>query len=133
MSTKSARQITQSCVHIWELLDIDMRVIPKNSLADPELLEDYFYHPKVQQLISQRKKANGKEKKSVIEAQTISSKLGALRKLFNFSKTRQVFFGVNFQEIDVMILKIQELTTGLKPLILERYTVFYITNDPIHE
>jgi len=126
-NAKSARQITQDCIHIWQVLDTEMRISP-NSLADPELLEDYFVIPNVNRLKneSKTKKVHGKEKKKSIEAKTISSKLGALNKLLNFSKTRQVFFGLNFQQIEIITLKIQELNNGLKQLISERYFTLQI-------
>lgn len=109
---KAAKEIASSCKQIWLVIDEKMCLNP-NQLADPENLEDVYLIPQVKKL-----EAN---EKNHFEATTLRSKLGCINKLLQFSKIRAVFFGLDFQQLDIMDLKIQELSGGLKSLILERY------------
>lgn len=111
-SKKSAKQISSNLKEIWSKLDSKCTIIP-NKLASHEDLEDLYFLPLYMELKQNIRSTDNSKK--FLKASTIMGKLGSLRQLIRFLKSREVFLGIHYHELDSLEAKLIELNNRLKP------------------
>lgn len=124
-SVKNANETIASCKAVWMTFDTSMCLTP-NQMGNPDSIEDNFVLPHIQLLKNARE--NPEHKQPHLQATTVQSKLNSVASLLTFSKVRMVFFGINFQQIEILLLKLKQLAEFLKPYKQDRYTYIYIIN-----
>ena len=89
-TTNSAKQIVSNLKEIWQKLDPHCNVTP-NKLASYEDLEDVYFLPIFMNLKENIRRTDNSRK--FLKASTIMGKLGSLRHLIRFLKSREIFLG----------------------------------------
>ena len=120
-SEKNANEIISSCKSVWMSFDAEMNLLP-NQLANPENIEDCFVLPHIQLL---KESSNSSSQKPHLQATTVQSKLNCVASLINFSKVRMVYIGITFQEMEILLLKMKDLSRFLKPYKQDLWVIIY--------
>lgn len=89
-STRAAKQIVTNLHEIWSSVDPDLSLYP-NKLSNTNALEDQFFLPRFMKIQSNNLEMN--RSKVSIKPTTLSSKLSSLRKVIEFSASRQLYIG----------------------------------------
>lgn len=89
-SNRAAKQIVTNLHEIWSSVDSNLSLYP-NKLSDTNALEDNFFLPRFMKIQSNNLEMN--RSKHSIKPTTLTSKLSSLRKLIEFSTSRQLYIG----------------------------------------
>ena len=98
---------------VWTAIDPARLIFPRNSLKDPDLIEDYFFKPQLQ-LLEQNLRLPKEEQSHHIQASTIKSKLLSVSTFCKVLYNRGIFINIRTDEINRIISKVQELCSSLK-------------------
>ena len=90
-SPRASKQIATNLREIWLLLDPTLSLYP-NKLADTNMIEDNFFIPYFTKIKDDNLSMN--RSKSQLKPTTLSSKLSSLRKMIEFSTSRQLYIGI---------------------------------------
>ena len=121
-STDNAAAMIKNIKQVWTAIDPARSIFSRNSLRDPDLIEDYFFRSQLQ-LLEQNLKFPREEQTHHIQASTIKSKLLSVSTFCKFLYNRGVFININSDELTRLQSKVQELCSSLKKHIGQREKV----------
>ncbi|XP_066924383.1 uncharacterized protein [Clytia hemisphaerica] len=116
-SPRASKQIVTNLQEIWLSVDPTLTLYP-NKLSDTNALEDSFFLPHFTKLKDHNLQMN--RSKSQLKPTTLCSKLSSLRKLIEFSTSRQLFLGLTYPDMQRIRSKTQEFNRRLHPYCKER-------------
>ena len=110
---KQVEQIVKQVGSVWTIVDPNQDIYPI-CLLNADSIESKYLNSIFSNLKLNRTKLP-KDRVDCPKPSTIKNVLNAIKSLVNFSLGRRIFIGIEREELDIMLIRLSEMTKLLKP------------------